>query len=74
MEIENASTTSSKSNTLRNTNTVRWESMNITAQPGKIDHRKSEGIAFVVNAGIIVTVKIFMYRSECPSIAPFLKN
>ena len=33
MEIQNASTTPSKSNQLRNVNTVRWESGNVTAQP-----------------------------------------
>ena len=36
MEILNASTTSSKSNQLRNVNTVRWESRNVTAQPWEI--------------------------------------
>ena len=48
MEIENASTTSSKSNQLRNVNTVRWESWNVTTQPWEINKRKSEVIAFVV--------------------------
>ena len=33
MEIQNSSTTSSKSNQLRNVNTVRWESGNVTTQP-----------------------------------------
>ena len=33
MEIQNASTTPSKSNQLRNVNTVRWESWNVTTQP-----------------------------------------
>ena len=53
MEILNASTTPSKSNQLRNVNTVRWESRNITIQPGEIDDRESEFIAFVVKAGIM---------------------
>ena len=56
MEIQNASTTPSKSNKLRNVNTVRWETRNITTKPGEIDYRKSKGIAFVVNAGMNVTV------------------
>ena len=55
MEIQNASTTSSKSNQLRNVNTVRWESWNVTTQPWKINNRKSEVTAFVVNAGMNVT-------------------
>ena len=42
---------SSKSNHLRNFNTVRWELRHITTQPG-VDSRKSEVIAFVVNAGM----------------------
>ena len=54
MKIENASTTPSKSNQLRNVNTVRWESGNVTAQPWEVN-RKSEVIAFVVNAGMNVT-------------------
>ena len=41
MEIQNASTTPSKSNQLRNVNTVRWESGNVTAQPWEINNRKS---------------------------------
>ena len=52
MEIQNASTTSSKSNQLRNVNTVGWESWNVTTQPWEIKNRKSEVIAFVVNAGM----------------------
>ena len=56
MEIQNASTASSKSNQLRNVNTVRWESRIITTQPGEIDDRKSEVIVFVVNAGMNITV------------------
>ena len=55
MEIQNASTTSSKSNQMRNVNTVRWESWNVTTQPREINNRKSEVIAFVVNAGMNVT-------------------
>ena len=54
MEIQNASTTPSKSNQLRNANTVRWESWNVTNQPWKINNTKSEVIAFVENAGINV--------------------
>ena len=50
MEIQNASTTPSKSNKLRNVNTVRRESRNVTTQPWEINDRKSEVIAFVVNA------------------------
>ena len=59
MEIQNASTTPSKSNKLRNVNTVRWESGNVTAQPLEINNRKSEVIAFVVNAGMNVTANNF---------------
>ena len=44
MEIQNASTTPSKSNQLRNVNTVRWESWNVTTQPWEINDRKSEVI------------------------------
>ena len=57
MEIQNASTTSSKSNQLRNVNTVGWESWNVTTQPWEINNRKSEVIAFVVNAGMNVTAR-----------------
>ena len=59
MEIQNASTTSSKSNQLRNVNTVRWESGNVTTQPWEIYNRKSEVIAFVENAGMNVTANNF---------------
>ena len=59
MEIQNASTTSSKSNQLRNVNTVRWETRNVTPQPWEINNRKSEVIAFVVNAGVNVTANNF---------------
>ena len=44
MEIQNASTTPSKSNQLQNVNTVRWESWNVTTQPWEINDRKSEVI------------------------------
>ena len=59
MEIQNASTTPSKSNQLRNVNTVRRESGNVAAQPWEINNRKSEVIAFVVNAGMNVTANNF---------------
>ena len=59
MEIQNASTTPSKSNQLRNVNTVRWESGNVTTQIRDINKRKSEVSAFVVNAGMNVTVNNF---------------
>ena len=59
MEILNASTIPSKSNQLRNVNTVRWESWNVTTQPWEINDRKSEVIAFVVNAGMNVTTNNF---------------
>ena len=59
MEIQNVSTTPSKSNQLRNVNTVRWESWNVTTQPWEIHDRKSEIIAFVVNAGMNVTANYF---------------
>ena len=59
MEIQNASTTSSKSNQLRNVKTVRWESGNVTTRPWEINNRKSEIIAFVVNAGLNVTTNNF---------------
>ena len=59
MEIRNASAAPSKSNQLRNVNTIRLESVNITTQPWVIDDKKSEVIAFVVNAGINITDKNF---------------
>ena len=62
MEIQNASTTSIKSNYItncENVNTVRWESGNVTTQPWEINNRKSEVIAFVVNAGMNVTANNF---------------
>ena len=61
MEIQNASTTPSKSNQLQNVNTVRWESWNVTTQPWEINQRKSEVIALVVNAGMNVTTNTFLY-------------
>ena len=66
MEIENAGTTPSKSNQLRNVNTVRWESGNVTTQPWEINNRKSEVIAFVVNGGMNVTANNFclLYLTE----------
>ena len=59
MEIQNASTTPSKSNQLRNVNTVRWESGDVTTQPFEINNRKSDLIAFVVNACMNVTANNF---------------
>ena len=59
MEIQNASTTPSKSNQLRNVNTVRRESGNVATQPWEINNWKSEVIAFVVNAGMNVTANNF---------------
>ena len=59
MEIQNASTTSSKFNKLRNVNTVRWESGCVTIQPRGINNRKSEVIELVVNAGLNVTANKF---------------
>ena len=59
MEIRNSSATPSKSNKLRNINTIRWESRNITTQPGEIDYRKSEVIAFVLNAVMYITADNF---------------
>ena len=59
MEIHNASTTPSKSDQLRNVNTVRWESVNIYTQPGEIDDRKSEVITVDVNAGMNITANNF---------------
>ena len=58
MEIQNASKTPSKSNQLQNVNTVRWESSNVT-QPWEINNRKSEVIAFFVNAGMNTTTNNF---------------
>ena len=55
MEIQNASTTPSKSNQLRNVNTVRWDSGNVTTQPWEINNRKSEVITIIVNTVMNVT-------------------
>ena len=59
MEIQNDCTTPSNSNQMRNVNTVWWESGNVTAQPWEINNKKSEVIAFVVNAGMNVTANNF---------------
>ena len=59
MEITNSSATHSKSNKLRNVKTIRWESRNITTQPGEIDDRKSKVNAFVLNAGINIATITF---------------
>ena len=59
MELQNASTTLSKSTQLRNVNTVRWEFGNVTTQQWEINNRKSEAIAFVVNAGMNVAANNF---------------
>ena len=53
MELQNDRRTPSNSNQLLNVSTVRRESRN--TQPGGNDDRKSEVIAFVVNAGMNVT-------------------
>ena len=57
MKIQNASTTPCTSYQLRNVNTVRLESRDVTTQPGEVDDMKSEVIAFVVQAGMDVTAK-----------------
>ena len=59
MEIRNASATPSKSNQLRNVNSIRLESRNITTQPGEIEDRKSEVIAFVVHTDMNITANNF---------------
>ena len=59
MEIRNSSATPSKLKQLRNVNTIRWKSRNITTQPVEIDDWKSEVIAFVVNAGMNITSNNF---------------
>ena len=46
MEIEIASTTPSISNQLRNANTVRWESGNVTTQPWEINNWLSKSNRF----------------------------
>ena len=55
MEIQNASTASSKSNQLQNVNAVRWESWNGTLTIGN----PIEAIVFVLNAGMNVTANNF---------------
>ena len=42
-----------------NVNTIRWESRNITTQPGEIDDRKSKAISFEVNADMNITANHF---------------
>ena len=69
MEIQNASATSSKSNQLRNVNTVGWESWNVTTQPWEINNRKSEVIAFVVRNEICVRL---FYRGNLISNATII--
>ena len=64
MEIQNASTTPSKYNQLRNVNTVRWESGNVTIQPWELNNRKSDVIVFVVNAGMNVTTNNFYIQIQ----------
>ena len=66
MEIQNASATPSKSCLLKNINTIRCESRKNTIQPREIDDRKSEVIAFVVNAGICIniTANNFLYLNQ----------
>ena len=63
LEIQNASTTSSKSNQLRNVNTLRWESGNVTTQPWEITDRKSEVISFECNINCVRLNKM-SYFSE----------
>ena len=67
MGIQNTSTTPNKSNQLRNVQPVRWESGDVTTQPWEINNRKSEDIAFVVNAGMNVTAKTFILKSKTKS-------
>ena len=57
MEIQNIDTKPRESNQLQNINTVRWKSGNVTTQQTDNDYRKSEVIAFVLNAGTNVTAK-----------------
>ena len=57
MKIENASTTPSKSNQLRNVNTVLVQRGSQGTSP--VNQGKSEVIAFVVNAGMNVTAYAF---------------
>ena len=60
MEIKNDSATPNKSNQLRNVNTIRLESRNISTQPSEIDDRISEVTTFVVNAANNFYIK-FLY-------------
>ena len=62
MEIQNAITTPSKSNQLRNVNSVQCESRNMTTQPRELHDRKSEVIAFVINAGMNITANNFVFK------------
>ena len=64
MEIQNSGTTPNKLNQQRNVNTVRWESRKVTTQPGQIDGRKFEVIAFIVNAAMNSTANIFVFKSK----------
>ena len=64
MEIQNAVTTPCNSHQLRNGTTIRSESRNVTTQPGETDNRKSEVIAFVVNAGVNVTANNLIFKCK----------
>ena len=65
MGIQIAITIPSKSNQLRNVNTVRSESGNVYTQPWVINNKKSEVIAFVVNAGMSLPITlIFKSKKE----------
>ena len=64
MEMPNASTTPSKSNQLRNVNTVRRKSEYVTTQRCEINNRKSEVIAFVVSSGMNVTANNFYIQIQ----------
>ena len=64
LEIQNASTSHSKANQLRNVKTVRWVSRNITTQPGEIGGRKSGVIAFVVNNDMKIIANNFYILSK----------
>ena len=63
MEIRNASAPPSKSNQLRNLNTIRLKSRNINTQSGEIDDRKSEVIAFE-NAGMNIIANNFYTKNQ----------
>ena len=67
MEIKNATTTSTekcKKKKKKKKTTVRWESRNIATQPGDIDDRKSEVLAFVVNAGMNIIANNFYIKNQ----------